>query len=121
MPSETGLPRAKLPMNQKGENWKKDTIDYYIRMSYTTTVGNRTSNYNKIINYDLYNGHFNKTDLEYVCNPLGMKDNEFPATLQHYDVISKPIDLLLSEEATRPDNQMIVSESNSDISRKQQA
>ena len=117
--SFTGLPRQKLPISKKDDIWEKDTIDYYIRLSYTTTVGNRTSNYNKLINYDLFNGHFNKADLEYVCNPLGFTDNEFPATLQHYDVTSKPIELLLSEEATRPDNQMVISESDADMNRKQ--
>lgn len=115
-----GLPKQKLPISQKNEEWRKDTMDFYIRMSYTTSMGNRTSNYNKLINYDLFNGKFNKSDLEYVCNPLGSSQNEFPATLQHYDVISKPLELLLSDEATRPDNQMVISESTFDINRKQQ-
>ncbi len=117
----TGLPAQKLPLTKKGEIWKKDTIDYYIRMSYTTTIGNRTSNYNKLINYDLFNGKFNKADLEYVCNPLGMSDNEFPAQLQHYDIISEPLRLLISEEAKRPDNCSVISESTKDINRKQEA
>jgi hypothetical protein len=117
---ETGLPKQRIALSQKTEEWKKATIDYYITMSYTTTTGNRTSNYNKLINYDLFNGKFNKADLEYVCNPLGLKDNEFPATLQHYDVISKPIELLISDEANRPDNQMVISEAPSDLNRKQE-
>lgn len=113
------LPRQKLPISQKNEEWKKDTMDYYIRMSYTTNTGNRTSNYNKLLNYDLFNGKFNKADLEYVCNPLGLAENEFPATLQHYDISSKPLELLISEESTRPDHQMVISESPSDLNRKQ--
>lgn len=115
------LPRQKLPISQKNETWQKDTMDYYIRMSYTTNTGNRTSNYNKLTNYDLFNGKFNKADLEYVCNPLGLAENEFPATLQHYDVCSKPIELLISEESARPDNQMVISESPTDLNRKQGA
>src|ERR1017187_6678709 len=108
------LPMQKLPMSQKGDTWTKDTMDYYIRMSYTTNTGNRTANYTKLLNYDLFNGKFNKEDLQYVCNPLGLTENEFPATLQHYDVSSKPLELLISEEATRPDNQLVISESPSD-------
>lgn len=115
------LPKQRVPLSQKNEQWKRDTMNYYIAMSYTTATGNRTSNYNKLINYDLFNGKFNKADLEYVCNPLGLANNEFPASLQHYDVISKPIELLISDEANRPDNQMAISESAADLNRKQGA
>ncbi len=119
--SSMGLPKQRVPLSQKNEQWKKDTMDYYIAMSYTTATGIRTSNYNKLINYDLFNGKFNKADLEYVCNPLGLANNEFPATLQNYDVISKPIELLISDEANRPDNQMAISEAPFDLNRKQEA
>ena len=91
------LPKQRVPLSEKTEEWKKDTMTYYERLSYTTASGNRTTNYNKLVNYDLYNGKFNKADLEYVCNPLGLSDNEFPATLQHYDVISPAINLLIGE------------------------
>lgn len=113
-----GLPRQKVPLSQKTEEWKKDTINYFERLSYTSPSGNRTTNFNKLVNYDLYNGRFNKEDLEYVCNPLGLADNEFPATLQHYDVISPAINLLIGEEVIRPDNFIVVSESPEDINRK---
>ena len=113
------LPKQKIPLSQKNDEWKKNTIDYYETLSYTSPSGNRTSNFNKLINYDLYNGRFNKADLEYVCNPLGLTDNEFPATLQHYDVISPAINLLIGEEVKRPDNFIVVSESPEDINRKE--
>lgn len=116
-----GLPRQKIPLSQKTTEWKKDTINYYERLSYTSPAGNRTTNFNKLVNYDLYNGRFNKADLEYVCNPLGLADNDFPATLQHYDVVSPAFNLLIGEEVKRPDNFMIVSESPDDISRKHEA
>ena len=116
-----GLPKQKLPISQKDEPWKQQTIDYYERLSYTSATGNRTSNFTKLVNYDLYNGRFNKADLEYVCNPLGLAENEFPATLQHYDVISPALNLLIGEETKRPDNCLVVSESPEDINRKNQA
>jgi hypothetical protein len=50
-----------------------------------------------------------------------MSDNEFPAQLQHYDIISEPLRLLIYEEAKRPDNCSVISESTKDITRKQQA
>ena len=113
-----GLPKQKIPLSQKNEEWKKDTINYFERLSYTSPSGNRTNNFNKLVNYDLYNGRFNKADLEYVCNPLGLSDNDFPATLQHYDVVSPAFNLLIGEEVKRPDNFMVVSESPEDINRK---
>jgi hypothetical protein len=113
------LPKQKLPLSQKNEDWKKDTINFYERLSYGSTASNRNTNYNKKINYDLFNGKFNKADLEYVCNPLGLEDNEFPATLQHYDIISPSLNLLIGEETKRPDNVIVFSESPNDINRKQ--
>lgn len=115
------FPKQKLPFKKKDETWKQQTIDYLERLSYTSATGNRTSNFNKLVNYDLYNGRFNKADLEYVCNPLGLNEGEFPATLQHYDVISPAINLLIGEESQRSDNSLVISESPNDINRKNKA
>ena len=115
------LPVQKLPFSKKDESWKQDTINYYERMSYSSVASNRTTNYNKKINYDLFNGRFNKADLEYVSNPLGLKDNDFPATLQHYDIISPSLNLLIGEETKRSDNFIVVSETPLDINRKQES
>jgi hypothetical protein len=115
------LPVQKLPFNKKTLSWKKDVINYYERMSYSSVASNRTTNYNKKINYDLHNGRFRKKDLEYVVNPLGLKEgeNEFPATMQHYDIVSPPLNLLIGEETKRSDNCIVISESPNDINRKQ--
>ncbi len=115
------LPIQKLPFNKKTDSWKEDNVNYYERLSYSSVASNRTTNYNKKVNYDLFNGRFNKADLEYVCNPLGLQDgnNEFPATLQHYDVSSPPLNLLIGEETKRNDNCIVISESTNDINRKQ--
>lgn len=115
------LPKQKIPLSEKTDEWKKNTINYFERLSYTSASGNRTSNFNKLVNYDLYNGRFNKADLEYVCNPLGLAENEFPAQLQHYDIISPPLNLLLGEEVKKNDNFIVISESTEDIGRKNEA
>lgn len=115
------VPNQKIPKSKKTELWKHSTIDYFERMSRVTSTGNRTSNYKKLINYELFNGRFNKSDLEYVINPFGFSDAEFPATLQHYDIISPAIMLLIGEESQRPDNQLVVSEGPNDINRKKDA
>lgn len=115
------LPRQRIAFSAKNEDWKRDTINYYESLSYGSTTSNRNSNFNKKINYDLFNGKFNKADLEYVCNPLGLTDNEFPATLQHYDIVSPPLNLLIGEETKRNDNCIVVSGSPDDIGRKQKS
>lgn len=115
------LPKQRISFSQKNKAWKRDTINYFETLSYGSTTSNRNSNFNKKVNYDLFNGKFNKADLEYVCNPLGLKDNEFPATLQHYDIVSPPLNLLIGEESKRSDNCIVISGSPDDISRKQKA
>ncbi len=102
------LPRQKIPSKEKTEAWRKNVVDYYEKMSYTSATGNRTFNIRKLINYDLFNGRFNRRDLEYVTNPLGLQDHEFPASLQHYDIISPALMLLIGEETKRPDNFRVV-------------
>jgi len=114
------LPIQKLPFKKKTKEWGIDTLSYYERLTYSSGSSNRNSNYEKKINYDLFNGKFNKADLEYVCNPLGTQDNEYPATLQHYDIVSPAFNLLIGEECTRPDNCIVISESPLDITRKQE-
>jgi hypothetical protein len=115
------LPKQRIPFSQKNKDWQRDTINYFETLSYGSTTSNRNSNFNKKVNYDLFNGKFNKADLEYVCNPLGLKDNEFPATLQHYDIVSPPLNLLIGEETKRNDNCIVISGSPDDISRKQKS
>jgi len=113
------LPKQKLAKSEKGKKWKEETLDYWENLAYRSPSGNRTTNTRKLINYDLFNGRFNKADLEYVCNPLGLKDTEFPATLQHYDIISPAIMLLLGEESKRPDNFRVVAENPEVTTRKE--
>lgn len=112
------MPLQRLPMSKKDEDWRRLNVDYFERLSFISANGNRSSNRRKLINYDLFNGRFNKADLEYVCNPLGLKDNEFPATLQHYDIISPAINALMGEEDSRPDNCMVISEGPDAVKRK---
>lgn len=113
------LPQQRIAFNQKTKQWRKDTLDHYDTLWTSINEANRSSRYTKRINYNLYNGKFNRKDLEYVCNPLGLDNQEFPATLQHYDITSASINLLLGEEAKRPDNCIVISESPNDINRKE--
>jgi hypothetical protein len=114
------LPQQKLPLNQKGDKWREECVRYFENLSYTNYSGNRATNYRKLINYDLYNGRFNKADLAYVCEPMGIttENRQFPAQLQHYDIISPAINTLIGEEMSRPDNSIVIAENKDVINRK---
>ena len=116
------LPQQKLVLSQKGPKWREECVRYFENLSYTNYSGNRATNYRKLINYDLYNGRFNKADLQYVCEPMGLttENRQFPAQLQHYDIISPAINALLGEEMSRPDNAIIVAENKDVINRKKE-
>lgn len=96
------LPRQRIPRSKKTAKWGEAVIDDLEKLSYTDSYNGRSTRFRKQINYDLYNGKFHEEDFEYVVNPYGFKENEFPATLQHYDIISPKINLLLGEEIKRP-------------------
>ena len=96
------LPRQRIARSKKTAKWGKAVIEDLEKLSYTDSYNGRSTRHRKQINYDLYNGKINLDDFEYVINPYGFKENEFPATLQHYDIISPKINLLLGEEIKRP-------------------
>ena len=98
------LPRQRIPRAKKTKEWGKSVIDDLEKLSYTDTYNGRSTRYRKQVNFDLYNGKINLDDFEYVINPYGFKKDEFPASLQHYDIISPKINLLLGEEIKRPFN-----------------
>ena len=110
------IPRQRLSRSKKTTAWGKSVIDDLERLSDTETYNGRSSRDKKQINYDLFNGIFDISDFEYVVNPYGFKGGEFPATLQHYDIISPKINLLLGEEVRRPFNFRAVSTNQDAIS-----
>lgn len=113
------LPQQKLPMSSKNKEWGKSCINYYSNYRYTNGSNLRSDRFRKLINYDLYNGKVNHKDIEQICDPLGVNSSStFSARFQHYDIISEPLRLLIGEEAKRPDNFIVVSESPDDINRK---
>lgn len=117
--SSSSLPSQKVTSSQRTESWKKSSLDYYLNFRYTNGSNLRSDRSRKIINYDLYNGIINKSDVEAICNPLGYTGNTWADKFMHYDKISEPIRLLLGEEFNRPDNSLVVSEAPDDINRKQ--
>tara|TARA_R100000152_G_C6780883_1_gene214278 strand:- start:1548 stop:4040 length:2493 start_codon:yes stop_codon:yes gene_type:complete len=103
------LPKQKLSRSKKTKNWGKSCIDELEKVTYSDISYNgRSSRHRKQINYDLYNGTLDQKDFEYVINPYGYNKDEFPANLQHYDIISPKIQLLMGEEIKRPFNFKVI-------------
>jgi hypothetical protein len=114
--SKGTMPRQRLSRKQKGEKWGKAVIDELEKIVYSDNYNGRSSRSKKQVNYDLFNGRINDSDFEYVTNPYGFKDDEFPANLQHYDIISPKLNLLLGEEMKRVFNFRVKTENPEAIS-----
>jgi len=96
------FPRQKLSRRKKTQKWGEECIEAALGLIGIYDHTRRSSRFKKKRNYDLYNGKFDKKDLEYVTDPLNLGGNaELPATLQYYDVVSPIFNLLLGEETKR--------------------
>ena len=117
--SSSALPLQKIADSKKNEKWKKSCIDYYSNFRYTNGSSLRKDRNAKLINYNLYNGIVDPTDMVKICDPLGVTSGTFGDTFMNLDKISSPLHLLLDDEAELPDNSIVVSEAPDDINRKQ--
>tara|TARA_R110000787_G_scaffold15970_1_gene48967 strand:- start:1159 stop:3573 length:2415 start_codon:yes stop_codon:yes gene_type:complete len=96
------FPRQKLSRRKKTQKWGEECIEAALGLIGIYDHTRRSSRSKKKRNYDLYNGKFDKKDLEYVTDPLGLGGvAEMPATLQYYDIVSPIFNLLFGEEAKR--------------------
>jgi hypothetical protein len=98
-------PVQKLSVKKKGEEWRKQNMDYFIGM-YDTMKGGGRKEALKIL-YDLYNSVFDLEDIKYVTNPFKVDDG-FPASPQNFNIVKPKIDLLLGEESKRPFNFKVI-------------
>ena len=109
-------PKQKLSRNDKSEKWGRECVDWVIQAS----SANKYSNYTKIkANYDLYNSIIDAEDFKYVTNPYGV-DQNFPARLHNYNIITPKINLLAGEEIKRPFNFRAVAVNNEAVSQMQE-
>ena len=96
------FPRQKLSRRKKTQKWGEECVESALGLIGLYDHTRRSSRFKKKRNYDLYNGKFDKKDLEYVTDPLGLGGTaELPATLQYYDIVSPIFNLLFGEEAKR--------------------
>lgn len=113
------FPKQKLPKGQKDTKWGETCIDSALAYTQMYDSSRRSPKYRKLRNYNLYNGKFDKEDLAYVCNPLGMEGYEFPANMQYYPIATPIFDLLFGEESKRPFNFLVKSVNPEAISEKE--
>jgi hypothetical protein len=96
------FPRQKVSRRKKTQKWGEECVEAALGLIGIYDHTRRSSRFKKKRNYDLYNGQFDKKDLEYVTDPLGLGGvAELPATLQYYDIVSPIFNLLFGEEAKR--------------------
>lgn len=95
------FPAQKIPLTKKTEAWGIECIKAGEDLAIYRYSGIRESYKNKLINYNLANDILDTTDLERVCNPMGIKNAAFPATMQNYPIANPKIDLLVGEERKR--------------------
>ena len=103
MPNRTTLsfPPQKLSIGKKTEDWGKRCIEAAEDLAIYRHDGVRESYKNKKTNYNLANDVLDTSDLEKVCNPMGIKNATFPAKMQNYPIANPKIDLLVGEERKR--------------------
>ncbi len=101
--TDSSLPVQKIPLSKKDDTWRENCVDAIVARS--SGVGSYLKNKMQI-NYDLYNGIFDKDDLRYVTNPYGVdvRKESFPANMTNINQVASKINLLLGEESKRPDN-----------------
>ena len=101
------LPVQKLSLSKKGKSWRENSVNAIIGKEGTGRIGRYTRKEHMSIDYELYNGNFEKKDLKYITDPFDVGDS-FPASPQEFNIIRPKIDLLVGEESKRPENFKVV-------------
>lgn len=100
-PLNNVAPRQKIPRSKKNKSWRIQNVDNIIKLAGASTSINYFTK--DKVNYDLYNNIINREDFTYVTNPYGIED-QFPARLNNYNIITPKLKLLEGEEIKRPFN-----------------
>ena len=117
------FPRQKITYSEKvkdDNSWGKKCIDAAISSIDIQNRSKRSSKLKKIRNYNLFNGKFDKSDMEVTVQPLSMMGYTFPAELQYRDIISPIFYFLFGEEARRGTSFVLRSLNEDSISEKEE-
>jgi len=105
--SQTNIPVQSLPLSEKDQQWKENTVEAYIQQA-SFQMGNNSYRQWLLKLYDYYNGKIHPNDYSYVLQPYGKKRENFPAELRNFNILKPSIDLLLGEKAKRPFNWNVI-------------
>lgn len=101
MSDSNTFPVQKVPLREKGEEWKKSCVDAIIAKSYDGLFIDGQSRRDRMkIAYELYNSNFDEKDFKHVTDPYDVGDS-FPSKMQNYNIVRPKIDLLIGEESKR--------------------
>lgn len=115
-----GFPSQKKTRAQKTKKWAKQCVDYAEMHSAYYNEGVRKSRRNKYINYNLYNGLIDETDLKQTINPYQMIGSFIPSSIPHYPIAAPKIDLIVGEELNRRFEYKVVVSNADAISQKEE-
>lgn len=113
----TNFPRQLLNESEKDKNWCEQNLDamamYLSNYQNNLYVNDR---YKDIRNYQVYHGHFDPKDYEYITDQYG---TPFPARMTNFNIVAPKIDLLTSEELRRPLESRVIAINKSAVNRKE--
>lgn len=107
MDSITNIPKQALPLSEKDQEWREQTVEAYINQA-NFKLGVNSYRQWLLKLYDYYNGKIDSSDYSYVLEPYGKRRDNFPAQIRNYNIIKPSIDLLIGEKAKRPFNWNVI-------------
>lgn len=107
MDSITNIPKQALPLSEKDQEWREQTVEAYINQA-NFKLGVNSHRQWLLKFYDYYNGKIDSSDYSYVLEPYGKRRDNFPAQIRNYNIIKPSIDLLIGEKAKRPFNWNVI-------------
>lgn len=117
----TGFPSQKKTRSQKTKKWAQDCVDAGDTRGLFQNDGVRQHRKNKIINFNLYNGKVDRSDMDLIINPHNTVAGFIPDEIPHYPIAAPKIDLLVGEELKRRFDYKVVVTNPDAISDKEEA
>ena len=99
--SSITFPSQKRADSEKSDKWAKECIESAEQMAMFNDEKVRQSQYNKQINYNLYNDILDEKDMHRICDPFNIGDFQAPAKVQNYPLCNPKITRLRGEELKR--------------------
>lgn len=99
----------KTEKEKEGEDWIKDTMDYFANKAYAEYTKNKDT---FVKNYDLVKGILRQEDFYQEpqvksFTEMLTRDLDLPSYVKHYSIITTPLNELVGELSKRPDEQRV--------------